>query len=199
MADKSKRKGQSRVEEFEVEEFPVIEEPEEEERDLSPAFEEPATEVAEEEARYFVDPQWYEEHGLVFSNVAQGRLCPSCTAKLGTFVEERHPVVDPKTKRVTFEFRKVPYAANPLPVIRDCCSKGRDYITSETPLLEAIFRVFLANGNQPMPLSAVREHLLTYLPEMAALRSDFPEELLRRLIEGDQMYGLRRHNLPVAV
>jgi len=195
MADKSKRKGQPRAEEFEAEEFHTIEGPPEEERDLSPAFEEPVA----EEARYFIDPQWYEEHGRVFSNVAQGRLCPSCTAKLGTFVEERHPVVDPKTKRVTFEFRKVPYAANPLPVIRDCCSKGRDYITSETPLLEAIFRVFLANGNQPMPLSTVREHLMAYLPDMAVLRSDFPEELLQRLIEGDQRYGLRHHNLPVAV
>ncbi len=199
MADKSKRKGQSRADEFEVEDFSAVEAPVEEERDLRPAFEEPATEVVEDEARYFVDQQWYDEHGLVFTNVAQGRLCASCTAKLGTFVEERHPVIDPKTKRVTFEFRKVSYAANPLPVIRDCCSRGRDYITSETPLLEAIFRVFLANGNQPMPLSTVREHLLTYLPEMAALRSDFPETLLRRLIEGDTRYGLRRHNLPVAV
>ncbi len=135
---------------------------------------------------------------MVFSVVAQGRLCYSCAGKLGSFVEERYPVIDPKTKRVTFEFRRVPYAANPLPIIRDCCSRARDYITPETPLLEAIFRVFLANGNQPMTVAAVREHLLTYLPEMAALRSDYPVEMLERLIRADRAYGLREHRVPVA-
>ena len=191
MADRGKRR--SNIEDYEIEEF---ERPAE--------VTEPTTETQEvveagEEVRYFIDPQWYEEHGLVFATVAQARLCPSCSTKLGTFVEERYPVIDPKTKRVTFEYRRVPYAANPLPIIRDCCSRARDYIGPETPLLEAIFRVFLANGNQPMTLSAIREHLLTYLPEMAALRSDYPVELLRRLITGDQAYGLRKHELPVAV
>jgi len=191
MADKGRRKAE--IEEFEM----PAHTPEEAAGPPPVEMEEVATEPREE-ARYFIDLQWYEQQGLVFSVVAQGRLCPSCAAKLGTFVEERYPVIDPKTKRVAFEYRQVPYAANPLPIIRDCCSRSRDYITPETPLLEAIFRVFLANGNQPMTLSAVREHLLTYLPEMAALKSDYPVQLLERLINGDRSYGLREHKLPVA-
>lgn len=191
MADRGKRRAE--VDEFEVARFPEVEEQPQpvQEEETAPA------EVAEE-IRYFVDPQWYEQRGLVFGTVAQARLCSSCAAKLGSFVEERYPVIDPKTKRVTFEYRRVPYAANPLPIIRDCCSRARDYITSETPLLEAIFRVFLANGNQPMTVSTVREHLLTYLPEMAALRSDYPVELLERMIRADRVYGLREHKIPVS-
>ncbi len=194
MAERGKRR--AAAEDFEVAGFPeeVTEEPE------AVAVAETEVESTEvvEEARYFVDPQWYDEHGMVFTAVAQGRLCSSCTAKLGTSVEERYPVIDPKTKRVTFEYRRAPYADKPLPIIRDCCSRARDYITSETPLLEAVFRVFLANGNQPMSVAAVREHLLTFLPEMAALRSDYPVELLERLIRSDNAYGLREHKVPVA-
>ncbi len=193
MADRGKRKAET--DEFEE---TGLSELEEQQTALEQEDEEGVTEVAEE-ARYFVDPQWYEQRGLVFNVVAQGRLCSSCSAKLGTFVEERYPVIDPKTKRVTFEYRRVPYASNPLPIIRDCCSRARDYITSETPLMEAIFRVFLANGNQPMTTTTVREHLLTYLPEMAALRSDYRVELLERLIKADRAYGLREHKVPVGV
>jgi len=189
MADKGRRKA-------EVDEFEAVE-PYEPEVEPEQAPEEAAE--ATSEARYFIDLQWYEERGIVFNAVAQARFCPSCVAKLGTLVEERYPVIDPKTKRVSFEYRSVPYGTNPLPIIRSCCSRARDYITPETPLLEAIFRVFLANGNQPMPLSAVREHLLTYLPEMAALRSDYPVELLERVVRGDRSYGLRVHKLPTAV
>ncbi len=194
MADRGKRRGgRPEIEEFDEEVVPAAVE----EAPQPPVLEEPS--LPAEEARFFVDPQWYEEHGISFSTVAQARLCGSCSMKLGTFIEERFPVVDPKTKRVVFENRRVPYAANPLPIIRDCCSKSRDYITHETPLLEAIFRVFLANGNQPMTVATLREHLLTYLPEVAALRSEYPTQLLERMIRGDRAYGLREHKLPVAV
>lgn len=197
MADKGKRRG--RAERYEEpEELPIYEPATvDEEARLPEAPAEMA--VEQEERRYFVDPQWYERQGLAFNMVAQARLCASCTAKLGTFVEERYPVIDPKTKRVSFELRKVPYAANPLPVIRDHCSRAKDFITPETPLMEAMFRVFLANGNQPIPLSTVRDHLLTYLPDMAALRSDFPLSMLERLIKGDNMYGIVEHEVPVGV
>lgn len=194
MADKGKRRGRRDFEDFEVEVLP-----EEVEEAPKPVVEveEPALPV--EEAHFFIDPQWYEQHGISFGAVAQGRLCSSCTAKLGTETEERYPVIDPKTKRVVFENRRVAYAANPLPIIRECCSRSRDYINHETPLLEAIFRVFLANGNQPMTLATLRDHLLTYLPEIAALRSDFPAQLLEKVIRGDRTYGLSEHKLAAAV
>lgn len=189
MAERGKRRAE--IEDFEESRLPEVEEPVAVQEEV-----EGPTDLVQE-VRYFVDPQWYDQRGLAFNVVAQGRLCTSCAAKLGTFVEERYPIIDPKTKRVTFDYRRVPYASNPLPIIRDCCSRARDYITAETPLMEAIFRVFLANGNQPMTVGAIREHLLTYLPEMAALRSDFPPELLERLIRADNAYGLREHKVPV--
>src|SRR2546428_12154657 len=103
------------------------------------------TEVEREAPRFFIDMQWYEQHGRSFRAMAQGRFCPSCQAKIGTSTEERVPTVDKKSHRVVYEVREVQYGEQPMAVIRTCCSKQRNYITPETPLLEAIYRVFLAN------------------------------------------------------
>ena len=152
--------------------------------------------VAVDEAKFFIDPSWYDQRGLVFQLRGQGPVLPgyACPSSAPT-TDERVPVVDPKSKRVSFEVRQVRYGAKPLTVLRDCCSGKRDYVTPETPLMEAIFRVFLANGNQPMTIATLREHLLTYMPEMAALRSD--SEISARLIDGDNRYGMK-DELPAA-
>lgn len=156
-------------------------------------------ELAVEEARFFIDTSWYDQRGLDFNFVARVRFCPECVSKLGSFTDERVPVVHPKTKKVSFEVRQVPYGEKPLSVLRGCCSGKRDYVTPDTPLMEAVFRVFLANGNQPMTISTLREHLLTYMPEMAALRSEYPPKLLEKMIRADGSYGMREHELLAAV
>src|SRR5687768_17025999 len=95
------------------------------------------TEIATE-TRYFIDTGWYEQHGRSFRAMAQGRFCPGCQAKIGTRTEERVPIADKKTNRVTYEVREVPFGEQPMAVIRQHCSKERNYITPETPLLETV-------------------------------------------------------------
>ena len=51
----------------------------------------------------------------------------------------------------------VTLVASPSSEIRKHCSKESDYITGETPVTEAIFRVFLANGNQPIEADGIME------------------------------------------
>ncbi|GAI07324.1 unnamed protein product, partial [marine sediment metagenome] len=41
-------------------------------------------------------------------------------------------------------------AADLLTTIKDCCSKTPGFITDKLPILGSIFRLFLANGNQPL-------------------------------------------------
>lgn len=147
-----------------------------------------------EKQKYFIDMDWYDQHNRSFKSVAQTRFCRSCQAKLGTETQERLPTVDPKTGRVVFEMRSAPYGANPMSVIRSCCSKGKGYISLETPVMEAIFRVFLANANQPADLDTVREQLSDYLP-LNGRPHGFAVEYLRRLIENDSYYGVRRFDL----
>ena len=147
--------------------------------------------IAEEQrTRFFIDLQWYNENDRSFQTMAQARMCRSCQSKLGTEVQERVPTIDQKTGRVVFEMRSVPYGSNPLSVIRSCCSKERYYITPETPLLEAVFRVLLANGNQPSDVETIREQLSNWI-SLLDRPHGYSAELITRLIKNDRYYGLR--------
>ena len=148
-------------------------------------------ELAQEQAtRYYIDLQWYNEHNRSFQVMAQARMCRSCQAKLGTAVQERVPKIDPKTGRVVFELQSVPYGSNPLSVIRSCCSKERYYITPETPIAEAIFRVLLANGNQPSDAETIREQLSNWI-SLLDRPHGYSAEIIAKIIEHDTYYGLR--------
>jgi len=61
--------------------------------------------------------------------------------------------------------------------LRTCCSLKSDYIDATTPLTTAVFRTFLANGNEP--LSAV---------ELGA-RLNRSSALILRTIGGLQVYS----------
>jgi hypothetical protein len=153
--------------------------------------------VAIDRRRFFIDLQWYDNNNRSFRVMAQRRFCSSCQKKIGTEQQERVPAVDPKTGRVVFEMRNVPFGANPMSVIRTCCSKQRGFITSDTPLLEALFRVFLANGNQPADAERLREQLADWVtysdrPHMYAA------DLIERVLGNDQTYGMREFALASA-
>jgi hypothetical protein len=151
-------------------------------------------ETTVERPRFFIDLQWYEDTNRSFRAMAQRRFCPSCQKKIGTEQQERVPMVDSKTGRVVFEMRNVPFGTNPMSVIRTCCSKQRGYITSDTPLLEAIYRVFLATGNQPADAERLREQLADWVTY-----SDRPHgyaaDLIERILGNDQTYGMREFTL----
>ena len=53
------------------------------------------------------------------------------------------------------------------------------------PTLEAIFRIFLANGNTPMTLEQVREQLAEWCPGGGCQWLLLPQELVERLVQND--------------
>jgi len=144
--------------------------------------------------RYFIDERWFDQVNRSYRAMAQARMCDSCKGKLGTETQERMPAVDPRTGRVIFEIRSVPFGQNPISPIRSCCSKRRDYITPETPVAEALFRVFLSSGNQPMDLERIREELSSFV-SMSDRPHNYSPDLLERIIKTDQYYGIRRFTI----
>ncbi len=147
-----------------------------------------------EKPKFFIDMRWYDEHDRSFRAMAQARFCSSCQGKIGTETQERVPTLNPQTGRVVYENRNVPYGSNPLPVIRSCCSKARGYITPDTPVLEAVFRVFLANANQPTDLDGIREQLADWIP-LSARPHSYEVGFLEKIIRGDDYYGLREFKI----
>ena len=118
---------------------------------------------------WFIDLDWYQPHGRSFFSLARSCLCPKCRRRLK--VEEREIA-----------------AADLLTAINDCCSKKPGFIIRELPILESIFRLFLANGNQPLDLAEMGKQLSerrggdTYRTSV---------EVLSRLLENDRYYGLK--------
>ena len=120
--------------------------------------------------RWSIDLDWYRLNNRSFLTLARDCLCPKCRQQLEA------------------EEREIP-AADLLAAIKDCCSKKLGFITGELPVLESIFRLFLANGNQPLDL----EELSKQLSEQrggSPYRTSI--EVLSRLLDSDQYYGLRR-------
>ena len=80
-------------------------------------------------------------------------------------------------------------ASELLPTIRDCCSKTPRFITSKLPILESVFRLLLANGNEPLDLEELGKQLSERLDGDTYRTS---AEILSRLLSHDQYYGLRQ-------
>jgi hypothetical protein len=152
---------------------------------------------APEEARFYhVDPSWFEENNLSFDDVVRARMCDTCRAKVGQEVEERAPVFDKATGRMRFEVRRTTYGSDPLKAIREHCGRAKNYVHRDMPTLEAIFRIFLANGNSAMTLEQVREQLAEWCPGGGCQWLLLPQEMVERLVQNDSHYGLRQTIAP---
>lgn len=136
--------------------------------------------------RHYIDAGWHERHGRSFRAIMESRFCTSCRARLGTEVEERVATVKGKAE-VAYEVRSVPFPANPVVQIRDCCSKSRDYIRPNMPLREAVFRVILANGNQPLDAEEICQQL-EWMGYGERARFISPATI-QRLLGYDSFYG----------
>ena len=126
-------------------------------------------EIVEKQPQYyfFIDMDWYRQQGRSFATLASSRLCPTSSKKEKT-----------KTEAVL------------LRVIKQCCSKRDGFITPNMPLLEMVFRIFLANGNQPLNLEQIQEQLQSWLGDSSSAR-DFSVTKLQRILDNDRYYGLR--------
>ena len=119
---------------------------------------------AEPNADYHIDLEWYEENNRSLPALAKSRLCPDCVDKLGASES----------------------VEDILKAFQDCCSKKPEYLLPRMPVLESLFRVLLANGNEPLGL----EELAHRIGE--ARQGNFVPgiEALRRILDHDKFYGL---------
>ena len=116
---------------------------------------------------WFISLDWYQQNNRSFFNLARSCLCPKCHERLQEEVS----------------------ADELLTTIKGCCSKTPDFITDKLPVLESIFRLFLANGNQPLDLEELGRQLSERCGEGAYRTS---AEILSRLLKNDRYYGLRQ-------
>ncbi len=105
-----------------------------------------------------------------FFTLVQNYLCPKCRERLEAGEAE------------------IP-AGELLSTIRDCCSKTPEFITPKLSLLESVFRLFLANGNQPLDSEELGKQLRERCSGGSYRTS---AEVLSRLLSDEQYYGIRQ-------
>jgi hypothetical protein len=119
--------------------------------------------------RWFVDLSWYPQRERTISALLQDCLCDGCRKKLS---KGSNP--PPDSELITR--------------LRECCKNNADFITGQMPILESIFRFFIASGNEPMTVSELGRQLSE---SRGGDISRTSEEILLRLLKNDRYYGFR--------
>ena len=119
--------------------------------------------------RWFIDLDWYQQSNRSISALVRGYLCPYCAKKLNA-----------EGKEISADVL--------LSTIKDCCSHAPGFITDQLPILESVFRFFLASGNQPLDLEELGKQLSEWRAGDPYRTSP---EMLSRLLKNERYYGLR--------
>ena len=128
------------------------------------------TDTEQPRLRWFIDLDWFPRNNRSFATLARDRLCPACRERLEAEATE---VTDSQL----------------IATIRDCCAKTPGFISSELPILESVFRLFLVTGNQPLDLEQLSQQLDEQLGGDSYRTSP---DILSRLLGSDRYYGLRQ-------
>ena len=93
---------------------------------------------------FHIDSTWFEKNGRDLREEMHAALCEECRAIYPTPADAR--VVD----RVNPQTGEVTRVDALWECLADHCGRKPEFITPTTPLMSAIFRALLANGNNPM-------------------------------------------------
>jgi hypothetical protein len=129
------------------------------------------------DTRFHIDMRWWEEEeGRDIRVYMREALCDESRIDLAG-MDQAQDVID-WVDEETGEVQRVDALWH---AIRTCCSLKRDYIGPSSPVVDAVFRTFLANGNRPLTMRELYE-LLDRRP---------PETLLRIFTSGTVYMGIR--------
>ncbi len=118
--------------------------------------------------RWSIDFNWFERNSRSYLPLVRASLCPRCQKKTA------------KGEHYINDF---------LSWVGGCCSKSSGYMKLDYPLLECVFRLFLANGNKPLTLEELSQQLGTWRSGDATRTST---QVLARLLKNDQYYGIKQ-------
>jgi len=126
------------------------------------------------DTKFHIDYDWWERAGRDLDVYLRSHLCPEhqeAYADVGA--DALVDTVDPETGEVT-------RVLGIQHMLITHCSQQPDYLTPQTTLVNAVFRVFLANGNTPLTPVELGERL------------GRPARMILRTLSGPRVYkGIR--------
>ncbi len=126
------------------------------------------------QTKFHIDFDWWRQSDQDWRVYLLNLLCPEHRQAFVNFEEEKSvDWVDPDTAEV----QQVDGLQH---ILISHCAKQEGFITERTALVDAIFRIFLANGNDPMSANDLAQRL------------NRPASMVLRLLSGGQVYrGIR--------
>ena len=124
-------------------------------------------------ASFRIDPERLAAQGRSLQLLLLHRRCASCW---GTLVQE------------PAEGRDITVAEH-LKQISSHCSSAPDFLRPEFPVMEAVFRILLTNGTQPMTVQSIYEALRERWSNLTNPRTPSTDKLYR-MLQGDAFYGI---------
>jgi len=124
--------------------------------------------------RFHIDYDWWDRAERDLEVYLRSHLCPTH--------QETYADVDParKVDHVDPETGEVTRVAGIQHVLISHCAQQPGYLTGQTSLVNAVFRVFLSNGNTPLS------------PEELSERIGRPAQMILRTLTGPRVYkGIR--------
>lgn len=123
---------------------------------------------------FYIDFEWWERSDRELGVYLRSHLCPEHYQVYENYTGDAEiDWVDPDTAQVT----RVDGVQH---ILRTHCSQKPDYISPHTTLVDAVFRVFMANNNKPLT------------PVELGQRINRDPALILRTLSGQQIYkGLR--------
>ena len=125
--------------------------------------------IEQEETRWAIDPDWFEANSRSLLALVKSSLCSKCRKRL-----------DSGGKWGSLD--------DLMTAVRGCCSSEPGYINGELPIMESVFRLFLANGNQALDIIELGRQL-SERRGVDTYRTSV--EILSRLLKYDEYYGIR--------
>lgn len=122
------------------------------------------------DTKFHIDADWWEEKGQNFRVHLLSHLCSECQERYKNYHEA--DLID----WIDVDTGEVLQVDGLWHSLRVCCSQKPDYINEMTPLTTAVFRTFLANGNEPLTSVELGEQLRR------------PAESILRTIGGFRVY-----------
>lgn len=118
--------------------------------------------------RYHIDLNWLRENRRSFTSLGSSRLCEMGHDELKRLADDPD-----KTGEI-------------LEAIQECCGQQENFVSATQPIMESLFRLFLATGNRPMTVEEIGQEL----ESRRGGRAPQPQ-VIELLLEKDTFYGVR--------
>jgi hypothetical protein len=117
------------------------------------------------QTKFHIDFTWWERESSEFRVYLTSHLCPEHRAAFDAYAgDDLIDAVDPETGEVQ-RLDGLQYT------LRTHCARQPDFLTAHTTLVDAVFRVFIANGNQPLTPQELAEKINRPLQATTILRT----------------------------